>query len=44
MCVDPIGETLYVFGGRTVSGNTNIQNYSGLYAYNIKFNQWKLVR
>lgn len=44
MCVDPQGETLYVFGGRTVNGDTNIQNYSGLYSYNIKLNQWKLVR
>ncbi|KAI8047936.1 Muskelin N-terminus-domain-containing protein [Thamnidium elegans] len=44
MCVDSEGETLYVFGGRTVNGDTNIQNYSGLYAYNIKLNHWKLVR
>lgn len=44
ICVDPEGETLYVFGGRTVNGDTNIQNYSGLYSYNIKLNQWKLVR
>ncbi|KAI8047413.1 Muskelin N-terminus-domain-containing protein [Gilbertella persicaria] len=44
MCVDPSGETLYVFGGRTVNGDTTVQNYSGLYAYHIKSNQWKLVR
>lgn len=44
MCVDSEGETLYVFGGRTVNGDTNIQNYSGLYAYNIKLNHWRLVR
>lgn len=44
MCIDSEGEILYVFGGRTVNGDTNIQNYSGLYSYNIKLNHWKLVR
>jgi hypothetical protein len=44
MCVDPEGEALYVFGGRTVTGDTNIQNYSGFYSFSIKTNQWELVR
>ncbi|KAI8384170.1 Muskelin N-terminus-domain-containing protein [Blakeslea trispora] len=44
MCVDSNGKTLYVFGGRTVNGDPTLQNYSGLYAYNIKSNQWKLIR
>ncbi|KAI8639074.1 Muskelin N-terminus-domain-containing protein [Parasitella parasitica] len=44
MCIDPDGEMLYVFGGRTVTGDTAIQNYSGFYSFNIKTNHWKLVR
>ncbi|KAL9540450.1 hypothetical protein MBANPS3_009668 [Mucor bainieri] len=44
MCVDPEGEMLYVFGGRTVTGDTNVQNYSGLYSFNIKTSHWELVR
>ncbi|KAI8376660.1 Muskelin N-terminus-domain-containing protein [Choanephora cucurbitarum] len=43
MCMDSNGETLYVFGGRTVSGDPTLQNYSGLYAYYIQSNEWKLI-
>ncbi|KAI8876176.1 muskelin [Backusella circina FSU 941] len=44
VCIDAESETLYVFGGRTVNGDINFQNYSGLYSYQIKTNQWKLIR
>ncbi|RUS12850.1 hypothetical protein BC937DRAFT_86878, partial [Endogone sp. FLAS-F59071] len=44
MQIDPQTQTLYVFGGRTVQTDANHHIYSGLYAYNIPNNHWKLVR
>ncbi|KAF9427905.1 Muskelin 1, intracellular mediator containing kelch motif [Entomortierella beljakovae] len=44
MCLDPISQTLYVFGGRVVHLDENAQLYSGLYSYNILSNDWKLLR
>ncbi|KAI8984520.1 Muskelin N-terminus-domain-containing protein [Mycotypha africana] len=42
MCVDSKNEVLYVFGGRTQT--LGIQNYSGLYSFDIKRNIWHLRR
>ncbi|KAI8332241.1 muskelin-like protein [Chlamydoabsidia padenii] len=46
MCVDEEGETIYVFGGRKVTSETTttMYTYSGLYAYNIATNVWRLIR
>ncbi|KAJ3265912.1 Muskelin 1, intracellular mediator containing kelch motif [Chytriomyces hyalinus] len=44
MVVDPESETLFVFGGRTISPDANQTLYSGLYAYSQKNNTWRLLR
>ncbi|KAI8368114.1 Muskelin N-terminus-domain-containing protein [Radiomyces spectabilis] len=44
MCVDSKEETLYIFGGRIVCPDPNVHSYSGLYAYHIGTNTWKLIR
>ncbi|KAG0033127.1 hypothetical protein BGZ81_009343 [Podila clonocystis] len=44
MCLDPLSQTLYVFGGRVVQLDNDIQHYSGLYSYHIPSNFWKLLR
>ncbi|KAF9904273.1 Muskelin 1, intracellular mediator containing kelch motif [Linnemannia zychae] len=44
MCLDPISQTLYVFGGRVVHLDKNVQHYSGLYSYHIPSGLWKLLR
>jgi hypothetical protein len=47
MCVDPASQILYVFGGRIISATPNVppeNSYSGLYAYDIQNNAWKLIR
>ncbi|KAG0338303.1 Muskelin 1, intracellular mediator containing kelch motif [Podila horticola] len=44
MCLDPLSQTLYVFGGRVVQLDNEIQHYSGLYSYHIPTNFWKLLR
>ncbi|KFH65087.1 hypothetical protein MVEG_08568 [Podila verticillata NRRL 6337] len=44
MCLDPLSQTLYVFGGRVVQLDNDIQHYSGLYSYHIPTNFWKLLR
>ncbi|KAF9426170.1 Muskelin 1, intracellular mediator containing kelch motif [Podila epigama] len=44
MCLDPVSQTLYVFGGRVVRLDNDVQHYSGLYSYHIPTNAWKLLR
>ncbi|KAK3843362.1 MAG: Muskelin N-terminus-domain-containing protein [Linnemannia gamsii] len=44
MCLDPVSQTLYVFGGRVVHLDKNVQQYSGLYSYHIPSGLWKLLR
>lgn len=44
MCLDPVSQTLYVFGGRVVHLDKNVQHYSGLYSYHISSGIWKLLR
>ncbi|ORX50570.1 hypothetical protein DM01DRAFT_1384804 [Hesseltinella vesiculosa] len=44
MCLDGTIDTLYVFGGRKVSYDSTVHVYSGLYAYHIPSNCWRLVR
>ncbi|KAG0283741.1 hypothetical protein BGZ96_011882 [Linnemannia gamsii] len=44
MCLDPASQTLYVFGGRVVHLDKNVQHYSGLYSYHIPSGLWKLLR
>ncbi|KAG0207666.1 hypothetical protein BGX33_006694 [Mortierella sp. NVP41] len=44
MCLDPVSQTLYVFGGRVVHLDKNVQHYSGLYSYHIPSGIWKLLR
>ncbi|KAF9147139.1 Muskelin 1, intracellular mediator containing kelch motif [Linnemannia schmuckeri] len=44
MCLDPVSQTLYVFGGRVVHLDKNVQHYSGLYSYHIPSGLWKLLR
>ncbi|KAF9187936.1 Muskelin 1, intracellular mediator containing kelch motif [Haplosporangium sp. Z 767] len=44
MCLDPTSQTLYVFGGKVVHLDKNVQHYSGLYSYNIPSGVWKLLR
>ncbi|KAG0025467.1 Muskelin 1, intracellular mediator containing kelch motif, partial [Podila clonocystis] len=44
MCLDPLSQTLYVFGGRVVQLDNDIEHYSGLYSYHIPTNFWKLLR
>lgn len=44
MCLDPVTQTLYVFGGRVVHLDKNVQHYSGLYSYHISSGIWRLLR
>ncbi|KAI9137613.1 Muskelin N-terminus-domain-containing protein [Paraphysoderma sedebokerense] len=44
MCMDPEGQVLYVFGGRTVSMENSAHSYSGLYAWYANSNRWRLLR
>ncbi|KAF8931491.1 hypothetical protein BGZ58_007592 [Dissophora ornata] len=44
MCLDPVSQTLYVFGGRVVHLDKNVQHYSGLYSYHIPSGVWRLLR
>ncbi|KAI8345631.1 Muskelin N-terminus-domain-containing protein [Mortierella sp. GBAus27b] len=44
MCLDPVSQTLYVFGGKVVHLDKNVQHYSGLYSYHIPSGVWKLLR
>ncbi|KAF9933335.1 hypothetical protein FBU30_005738 [Linnemannia zychae] len=44
MCLDPVSQTLYIFGGRVVHLDKNIHHYSGLYSYHIPSGIWKLLR
>ncbi|CAG8466882.1 18677_t:CDS:10, partial [Racocetra persica] len=44
MCIDSEAQMIYVFGGRTVHPDTEPFTYSGLYSYNIRSKEWKLVR
>ncbi|KAJ3300279.1 Muskelin 1, intracellular mediator containing kelch motif [Borealophlyctis nickersoniae] len=44
MIVDSDTQTLYVFGGRAIGPDPNQTVYSGLYAYSILRNQWRLIR
>ncbi|KAF9548799.1 Muskelin 1, intracellular mediator containing kelch motif [Mortierella hygrophila] len=44
MCLDPAAQMLYVFGGRVVHLDKNVQHYSGLYSYHIPSGIWKLLR
>ncbi|CAG8724349.1 22373_t:CDS:10, partial [Dentiscutata erythropus] len=44
MCIDSEAQMIYVFGGRTVHPDTEPFTYSGLYSYNIRSNEWKLIR
>ncbi|KAI8060871.1 Muskelin N-terminus-domain-containing protein [Gongronella butleri] len=43
MSLDSATDTLYVFGGRKVSYDSTVHIYSGLYAYHIASNDWRLV-
>ncbi|KAI8967128.1 Muskelin N-terminus-domain-containing protein [Mycotypha africana] len=43
MCVDPVGRTLYVFGGRVISQDT-LCSYGGLYAYDLDTSEWRILR
>lgn len=44
MCLDPVSQTLYVFGGRVVHLDKNVHHYSGLYSYHIPSGTWRLLR
>ncbi|KAF9571608.1 hypothetical protein EC968_000347 [Mortierella alpina] len=44
MCLDPVSQTLYVFGGRVVHLDKNVHHYSGLYSYHIPSGIWRLLR
>ena len=44
MVLDPEMQVLYVFGGRTIGPEPSSQTYSGLYAYYVLTNRWKLIR
>ncbi|KAI7816573.1 Muskelin N-terminus-domain-containing protein [Gamsiella multidivaricata] len=44
MCLDPVSQTLYIFGGRVVHLDKNVQHYSGLYSYHIPSGVWRLLR
>lgn len=44
MCLDPVSQTLYVFGGKVVHMDKNVQHYSGLYSYHISTGVWRLLR
>eukprot|EP01137_Pigoraptor_chileana_P006051 Opistho-2@49948 len=44
MCLDPVSETLYVFGGRTISSKASDNIYSGLYGFHCPTGVWTLIR
>ncbi|KAJ3154115.1 Muskelin 1, intracellular mediator containing kelch motif [Geranomyces michiganensis] len=44
MVVDSDAQVLYVFGGRTIGPDPNQTVYSGLYAYSIESQTWRLIR
>ncbi|KAF9961135.1 hypothetical protein BGZ70_008355 [Mortierella alpina] len=44
MCLDPVSQTLYVFGGRVVHLDKNVHHYSGLYSYHLPSGTWRLLR
>ncbi|KAF9929588.1 Muskelin 1, intracellular mediator containing kelch motif [Modicella reniformis] len=44
MCLDPVSQTLYIFGGRVVHLDENVQDDSGLYSYHIPTGVWRLLR
>jgi hypothetical protein len=44
MCVDSIGRTLYVSGGRIAVPGSIAHAYGGLYAYDMDSSVWKIIR
>ncbi|TPX47932.1 hypothetical protein SeLEV6574_g02348 [Synchytrium endobioticum] len=44
MCVDPDTQILYVFGGRAIGPDPSQTVYSGLYAYYINQDKWRVLR
>ncbi|TPX30166.1 hypothetical protein SmJEL517_g06204 [Synchytrium microbalum] len=44
MCVDPDPQVLYVFGGRAIGPDASQTIYSGLYAYYIAQDRWRVLR
>ncbi|KAG0231646.1 hypothetical protein BGW42_008722 [Actinomortierella wolfii] len=44
MCLDPVSQTLYVFGGKVVHPDNTTHHYSGLYSYHIPTGKWRLLR
>eukprot|EP00163_Fabomonas_tropica_P000623 TRINITY_DN1039_c1_g4_i1.p1 TRINITY_DN1039_c1_g4~~TRINITY_DN1039_c1_g4_i1.p1 ORF type:complete len:354 (+),score=65.84 TRINITY_DN1039_c1_g4_i1:130-1191(+) len=44
MCIDCSTETIYVFGGRTITATNYDNTYSGLYKFCIKSGTWTLLR
>ncbi|KAI9473714.1 MAG: Muskelin N-terminus-domain-containing protein [Benjaminiella poitrasii] len=44
MAIDAESQIIYVFGGRIVTHDPTIINYSGLYSYNISLNRWISLR
>lgn len=44
MAIDSDKQVIYVFGGRAIAPEPTQVAYSGLYAYNITRNTWKLIR
>ncbi|KAI8905071.1 Muskelin N-terminus-domain-containing protein [Gorgonomyces haynaldii] len=44
MLVDSDRQVLYVFGGRAISPEPSQVMYSGLYAWDIQKDQWRLIR
>jgi muskelin len=44
MLVDSDRQVLYVFGGRAISPDPSQTVYSGLYAWDIKDDRWRLIR
>ncbi|TPX40344.1 hypothetical protein SeLEV6574_g06658 [Synchytrium endobioticum] len=44
MCVDPDTQILYVFGGRAIGPDPSQTVYSGLYAYCINQDKWRVLR
>lgn len=44
MVIDSDSGTMYTFGGRTISPDAGSTVYSGLYAYDIGINRWRLLR
>ncbi|KAF9976699.1 Muskelin 1, intracellular mediator containing kelch motif [Actinomortierella ambigua] len=44
MCLDPLAQMLYVFGGKIVLPDSTAHHYSGLYSYHIPTGVWRLLR